>query len=210
MALLEELDIVDNTIVIFTSDHGYLLGHHGLWHKGNGRWLTKDGLDPTGIYGDSRPNLYDQSIRVPCVMRWPGEINVGTKIAHTVSFPDFFPTILEMANVKRPKDILLRGRSILPLLKNEAVSWDNDLYAEYINLRTYRTEEWKLVMDFSERRLHEFYHLKDDPKEHINLFYSEAPDVVSHKKDLEEKLFDKMRLINDPLLYELNPLERKN
>jgi choline-sulfatase len=200
MRLLDELELADNTLVIFTSDHGYMMGHHGLWHKGNGRWLTVDGVDPAGIYGDSRPNLYDQSIRVPCVMRWPDKVRAGIRIEHTVSFPDFYPTLLEIAGVEKPEDVLLRGESIMPLLREEQVSWDNDLYAEYINLRTYRTEEWKLVLDFSERRLHELYNLIEDSREHINLFNSEVAEVISHKKVLKEKLFDKMKLINDPLL----------
>lgn len=209
MNLLDDLNLDENTIVIFTSDHGYMMGHHGLWHKGNGRWLTKDGVDPAGIYGDSRPNLYDQSIRVPCVMRWPGKIGAETKINNTVSFPDFFPTLLDMAGVEKPDDALVRGKSMLPLLMKETVDRDNDIYAEYINLRTYRTIEWKLVMDFSERGLHEFYHLKEDPKEQINLFYSEAAEVMSHRKELKEKLFNRMKLINDPLLSLFPAFEEK-
>jgi arylsulfatase A-like enzyme len=117
-----------------------------------------------------------------------------------IETPDFYPTLLEIAGVEKPKDVLLRGESIVPLLREENISWNNDLYAEYINLRTYRTEEWKLVLDFSERELHEFYNLKEDPQEHINLFNSEVAEVISYKKVLKEKLFDKMKLINDPLL----------
>lgn len=200
MRLLDELELTDNTIVIFTSDHGYMMGHHGLWHKGNGRWLTKDGMDPKGIYGDSRPNLYDQSIRVPCVMRWPGIINAGTQIVNTVSFPDFFPTILDMAGIAKPAEVVVRGKSIMPLLLNNQATWDDDLYAEYINLRTYRTKDWKLVMDFSEKGLQELYHLKEDPTEHKNLYHSSAPEIVSHLKILEEKLVEKMKQIDDPLL----------
>lgn len=88
----------------------------------------------------------------------------------------------------------------MPLLLNEQVSWDDELYAEYINLQTYRTKEWKLVMDFSEKGLHELYHLKEDPQEHINIYQSKAPVIVSHKQELEEKLIEKMKQIDDPLL----------
>jgi choline-sulfatase len=187
---LDELGIAENTIIIFTSDHGYNLGHNGLWHKGNGRWLTKDGMDPAGIYGDSRPNLYDNSMRVPCIIRWPDKIDENTKIEATVSFPDFFPTLLEMAGLEKPKDILFRGESILPLFRNEPIEWNNDLYAEYINLRTYRTPEWKIVLDFSEKEIHEFYNLKDDPKEHHNLFKSELPTVAHNRNIFMNKLIE--------------------
>lgn len=200
MNLLDELKLDDNTIVIFTSDHGFNMGHNGLWHKGNGRWLTKDGMDPTGVYGDSRPNLYDNSMQVPCIITWPNKISENTKIEETVSFPDFFPTLLEMTELKKPKDILLRGESFLPLLKKEPMEWNNDLYAEYINLRTYRTSEWKIVLDFSEKEIHEFYNLKNDPKEHNNLFKSEEPEIKEHRNNLMNKLISKMTEINDPLL----------
>ncbi len=201
MELLEELNLVDNTIVIFTSDHGYNLGHNGLWHKGNGRWLTKNGQDPSGVYGNARPNLYDNSIRVPCIIRWPGVIDENTRIDETVSFPDFFPTLLDMARLNKTIDnVIYRGESFLPLLGEENIEWNNDLYAEYIDLRTYRTREWKVVMDFSGNKLHEFYDLKNDPKEHNNLYSSNSPDVIMNREKLTKKLFDKMREINDPLL----------
>ncbi len=200
MNILNELNLEENTIVIFTSDHGYNMGHNGLWHKGNGRWLTKNGTDPSGIYGTSRPNLYDNSIRVPCIIRWPGEISKSMKIDETVSFPDFFPTLLEMASIEKPESLLWRGESILPLLRNENIEWNNDLYAEYIDLRTYRTNEWKIVLDFSESKLHEMYNLVSDPKEHKNLFNSKEPDVLSNRIILRKKLLNIMNEINDPLL----------
>ena len=137
---------------------------------------------------------------MPCIIKWPGEISRNINIDETVSFPDFFPTLLEMAGIEKPDGLLWRGESILPLLRNEKIEWDNDLYAEYIDLRTYRADEWKIVLDFSEKQLHEFYNLKDDPKEHNNLFNSEEPIVLSNRKILKEKLMSIMKEINDPLL----------
>ena len=55
-------------------------------------------------------------------------------------------------------------------------------------------------MDFSEKGLHELYHLKEDSQERINLYQSKAPAVVSHKQELEEKLIEMMKQIDDPLL----------
>jgi len=64
----EECLLAANTVVIYTSDHGYNLGHHGIWHKGNGRWILTDNR------GD-RPNLWDNSLRTPTIIRWPGHIH---------------------------------------------------------------------------------------------------------------------------------------
>ncbi|MHC4622192.1 MAG: sulfatase-like hydrolase/transferase [Planctomycetota bacterium] len=65
LALLDELGLTDNTVVVFTSDNGYNLAHNGIWHKGNGRWLLTDNRGP-------RPNLYDNSLKVPAIVRWAG------------------------------------------------------------------------------------------------------------------------------------------
>ncbi|MEF8810618.1 MAG: sulfatase-like hydrolase/transferase, partial [Bacteroidales bacterium] len=85
MDFLDELNLTQNTVVIFTSDHGYMMGHHGLWHKGNGRWITRSRKDPFGLYEGGRPNLYDNSLHVPCVIRWPGVIEAGTTLDKTIT-----------------------------------------------------------------------------------------------------------------------------
>ncbi len=168
MRLLDELGLAENTVVVFTSDHGYNMGHHGIWHKGNGWWITKDRRDPAGIYpGTDRPNLYDNSIRVPAIVRWPQRIEPGTVVAETITELDWFPTILAMTGVPKPQGLLLRGRNSLPLLEGEHPTWDNDLFAQHRTLRTYRTRQWKLVRDFGPDRRDELYHLADDPAEAV-------------------------------------------
>lgn len=204
MDYLEEHSMTRNTIIIFTSDHGYMLGHNGLWHKGSGWWLTRDGKDPSGTYGNVRPNLYDNTLRVPCVIYSPGLINGKRVITEKVDFTDWFPTILGMAGLQPGAETTLRGRSILPLLQGRSLEWDNDLYAEYKELRTYRTQEWKLVMDFSGKGNHELYNLSSDPGEKQNRFGSREPDVVRQRKLLTGRLLDKMRSINDPLAAKKN------
>jgi uncharacterized sulfatase len=200
LRLLRELELSDHTVVVFTSDHGYMMGHHGLWHKGNGRWLTRDGLDPAGIYGDSRPNLFDNSMRVPCIFSWPGAISAETQVNESICFTDFFPTILNIANIDQPENITVRGRSFLPLLMGEHMAWNDDHYAEYGHLRTYRSDGWKVVLDFSERQWHELYHLTDDPQEQTNLYNSKDKDVVAVKQALETQLLSQMRRISDPMM----------
>lgn len=169
--LLDKLNLAQNAIVIFTSDHGYMMGHHGLWHKGNGRWITTDRNDPFGLYENGRPNLYAYSLKVPRVIRWPEVIKPGTVIEETVEFIDWFPTILAIAQVKKPEDLNLRGNNFLPLLKGKNIAWDNSVYAECKSLRTYRTEEWKLVRHFENPEKDELYHIARDPEKNINMIH---------------------------------------
>src|ERR1700733_9999966 len=68
LAALEKLNLRDRTIVTFTSDHGYNIGHHGIHTKGNGYWVAGGGGGP------KRPNMFEESIRVPLMVRWPGTV----------------------------------------------------------------------------------------------------------------------------------------
>src|SRR5262245_58184535 len=65
LELLDELGLRENTIIVFTSDHGYMIGHHGLWHKGNATYLIE------GREKERRPNMFDHSLQVPLMVRWP-------------------------------------------------------------------------------------------------------------------------------------------
>lgn len=200
MNFLESHSLLENTVIIFTSDHGYMLGHNGLWHKGSGWWLTTDESDPDGVYDTVRPNLYDNTLRVPAIIYWPGRISAPVSINETVDFTDWFPTVLEMAGAKPAERLTLRGQSILPLLLGKARNWDNDLYAEYKELRTYRTTEWKIVLDFSDNRRHELYNLVSDPAEKQNLYQNRDTKVIKQRDLLKNALLAKMKAISDPLI----------
>ncbi len=210
--LLDELDklkLTDNTLVIFTSDHGYNLGHNGVWYKGNAQWQLTE-LPPQKwphIPPKQRPNLFDQSLRVPTAVRWPAAIKPGTVITETVSSLDWYPTLLAVAGVELPAGLLIRGHSFLPLLRGEKVDWNNDLYAEYsmkhgaqTHMRAYRTTKWKLMQDFNNEGRAELYNLENDPAETTNLIDSEDPEAQRVKQLLSAKILEKMREINDPVL----------
>lgn len=206
---LDALNLRENTIVIFSSDNGYNMGHNGIWHKGNGIWATKH-LPPATEHIDNkyRPNLYDNSLRVPVIVRWPGVIKAGTLVSETVSSLDWYPTLLSMAGVALPTDVLIRGRDFLPLLKGEAVDgWDNDLYAEYsmehycqTHMRAYRTPKWKLVRDFLTPERDELYDLERDPAESVNRIHDASPEVRRIIQELHAKILEHMRKTNDPAL----------
>src|SRR5262249_23636530 len=110
---LDALGLTDRTIVVFTSDHGYMIGHHGLWHKGNATWLAE------GKKG-RRPNMFDDSIRVPLLVRWPGVVVGGTIVGEVVSNLDHFPSVLDMVGLGVPENLKLGGRGYAPLLRNPA------------------------------------------------------------------------------------------
>ena len=92
--------------LIFTSDHGYHLTHHGIWHKVNSHWLL---LNNRGI----QPNRWDYSLHVPARVRWPFVIPPHTTVDQTVSHLDWFFTINPPTDVELPADLVICGRNIL-------------------------------------------------------------------------------------------------
>ncbi len=202
MRFLEETGLDKNTVVIFTSDQGYNMAHHGLWHKGNGWWITKDKKDPEGIYTDrTRENLFDSSIRTPGIIRWPGVIEPKTVVSEDVSFVDWFPTILEMTGITAPEGTPLRGRSFVPLLRGEKMERENTVFSQHRTLRSCRCGGWKLILDFGELKRHELYNVREDPFEKQNLIHlTENPLIKPIAESLDCRIRRTMEEINDPLL----------
>ena len=208
---LDELKLAENTIVIFTSDHGYNLGHHGLWYKGNAHWMLKKTpakrLEnvPAGV----RPNLFDQSLRVPTVVRWTGKLKPGTTMKEVVTALDWFPTLLAMAGVEQPPELLIRGKNMLPLLEGKNIEWDNNFYSEYslhnsgkVHLRGYRTPQWKMIIDYMHDGNNELYNLKTDPGETINLINSKEQNHIAASRMLTAKIESTMKKIKDPVIMQ--------
>jgi choline-sulfatase len=202
LKLLDELKLTENTIVIFTSDNGFNMGHNGIWHKGNGRWILIDNQE-------GRPNMYDNSLMVPAVIRWPSVIPNKKTIDKTISNLDWFPTILAMAGVSLPGGTVIRGRNFLPLIKGDSISWDNDIFNQYSMwpgnqtgaiMRSYRTPQWKFIRDFKHKGKDELYDLTADSTENRNLINSSDPAVQKKRRWLNQKLLERMKRINDPVL----------
>lgn len=213
LAVLDRLKLADNTVVIFSSDHGYNMGRNGIWHKGNGIWATRK-IPPNSenIAGKYRPNVYDHSLRVPANVRWPGVIPPGTVVTETCTSLDRYPTLIALAGARPPLGTLLRGRELGPLLRGERVpAWDNDFYAEYsmrvycrTDIRASRTPQWKLVRDFLNPRRDELYDLQADPAEARNRIRDTGdPAVRAVVAVLDARIREQMRRNNDPLLARL-------
>ena len=187
LAVLDELGIEDDTVVIFTSDHGFNMGHNGIWHKGNGRWLLTNNRG-------YRSNMYDHSIRVPAVVRWPDRVPAASTADEVILNLDWFPTILAMAGIDRPEGAVIRGESFLPVLEGRQIPWRTSFYGEYrqlhqeeVDLRMWRTPEWKLVRS-SSPGMDELYNLRTDPGEHTNLAGDASPEVRRIRSELEAAL----------------------
>lgn len=205
MAKLDELGLTGNTVIVYTSDHGYNMGHSGVWHKGNGHYvLTRNPPATANIPAGQRPNMWDRSIRVPTAVVWPGRIEAGQVIEETVSNLDWFPTLAAIAGAGIPAGAVVRGRDLLPLLLGTAGRWDNEFYGEYsthhqsrTHMRMLRTPRWKLVRDFQNPERDEFYDLRADPEETTNLVFH--PKVQGVLGRLGERLIARMRAVGDRL-----------
>ncbi len=185
LAKLDEIGARDNTVVIFTSDHGYNMAHNGIWHKGNGHWILKKESMPSAtknIPAGQRPNLYDTSVKIPTLVRWPGKVKPGSRSEKSITNLDWFPTFAEIAEAEIPKSSHVRGRSIIPVLEGKAEGWDNEVFLQYstkhqshTHMRGWRSAKYKLVRDFLNPERDEFYDLESDPGETTNLIEIVTP-----------------------------------
>ena len=205
MKTLSHQGLADDTVVVFTSDHGYNMGHNGIWHKGNGHWvLKKDALPPATdhIPRGQRPNMYDTSLKVPTAIRWPGVTVPGSVIQSSVTQLDWFPTMVAIAEADVPTGTVVRGRNLASLLSGKATNWQDEVFTQYstkhqstTHMRCIRTPEWKLVRDFLNPERDELFHLKTDPGETTNVI----GDAAHHEivQNLHAKILSNMREIDD-------------
>jgi N-acetylglucosamine-6-sulfatase len=151
---LKELGRLDSTLILFTSDNGFLHGEHGLIDK---------------------RCMYEESIRVPMLAHCPELIPAGSFTERIVLNVDVAPTILEAARAPIPKTV--QGKSFLPLAQGRPAPWRDAFLYEYFWERAFpqtptvfgvRGEEWKLTRCHGILDLDEFYNLQDDPKEMHN------------------------------------------
>lgn len=173
IAFLDEYGLRDNTLVVFTSDNGMNLGHHGIYGKGNGTFPQ---------------NMYDTSVKVPMIMCQPGKLPSGTTVNGLFSHYDLMPTLLEYAGLSSPRHADLPGTSFAPLLHGNGQTDDGSpagceqivVFDEYGPVRMIRTTEWKYVHRYPYGP-HELYDLKNDPDERYNLITASGMDDRIHE-----------------------------
>ncbi len=183
LARLEQLGLADNTMVVFLSDHGEMMGSHGM---------------------GSKMVFYEESVHVPLIMRFPGRIRPGTKIADPVSTMDLFATILDYLGVAAPQR---EGYSLRPLIAGGKANLPDYRVSEWAgeNVPNFmvRTADWKLIMAKSpaSRAQDALYHLKEDPYEMVNLLGA-AADRAKYRQqadDLKSRLLEWLARAGSPL-----------
>lgn len=172
MALLEELGLKRNTLVIFTSDNG------PTFNGGSDSAF----FESTGPLRGLKTTLYEGGIRIPMIAHWPGMIEPGSVSDHISAFWDFLPTFTDLAGVEPPTDI--DGVSLLPTLLGQTRRQIEHeyLYWELSGKQAVRLGNWKAVRMNVDDEV-ELYNLKEDTAEQRDIA-AENPDVVARIEDI--------------------------
>jgi arylsulfatase A-like enzyme len=165
---LKKSGLDDNTLVVFTSDHGISLGAHGI---------------------SGKQTMYEEGIRIPFIMRAPNMQRRSAKNDALVSLMDIYPTFCEAAGAEIPQEV--EGTSLLPLYTGDAYQQRDEIFASFypnyhqLNMRAIRTKEHKLVYHITTNEI-ELYDINRDPYELHNLADKEAYNQI--KKELLDRL----------------------
>ena len=181
---LDEQNLRSNTLVVFMSDNGMNMGHHGLYGKGNSTWPQ---------------NMFDTSVKVPCLISRPGYVPEDEVNDDLLSQYDWLPTLMDYVGEHRRVPGGLPGQSFAPLLAGRPIGDRKSVcvFDEYGPVRMIRTREWKLVWRYPGGP-HELYNLADDPREHVNLF--SQPGHRERIRTLRRQLDDWFASYVDPQL----------
>lgn len=169
---LKKYGLDENTLVVYASDQGWMGGQNGFFGMG-------DHTRPIGAH--------DMMMQIPLIFRQPGSIPPGKSHA-LVSNYDFFPSVLDYMGLANriPTKPKLAGRSFAPILKGKAMNWETKMAYEMESCRSFRTEDWKIVLRKSPAGPSELYDMKNDPHERFNLFGQ--PDLAAIQGEMEKKL----------------------
>ena len=191
MALLDELKLADNTVLIFSSDNGGVGGY------------VREGVKQAGDVTDNAPlrsgkgSLYEGGTRDPFIVRWPGKVAPGSTCDVPTIHVDVFPTFLELTGAAAPSGQTLDGESMVGLFKNGNATLKRDAIYQHFpgylgagagNWRTtpvgiIEVGDWKLMEFFEDGRL-ELYNVKQDISQTNDLAAKEPAKV----KELHDKL----------------------
>jgi arylsulfatase A-like enzyme len=181
MKYMQDRGLMENTLVIYTSDQGFYLGEHG--------WFDKR-------------FMYEESFRTPLIVRWAGRIKAGSVNTDLVQNIDIAQTILEAAKINPPSD--MQGKSILPLFAGDNKNWRDALYYHYYEYpgvhavkRHYgiKTKRYKLIHFYYDVDEWELYDLEKDPSEMRNVFNNPAYGQV--KIELQQRLLELRKQYGD-------------
>ena len=178
---LDSEGLKGETVVIFTADHGDLLGNHRLFNKGF--------------------NMYEEAYHVPLIVRWPHKVQPGQECDAFVNAVDIAPTLLDIAGLLHDNHDF-DGQSIVPLLERRDVEWPDDVFSEFhgyettlYSQRMVRTKRWKYV--YNPPDVDELYDLESDPGEVMNRI--DDPGCEHVLREMRERMFQWMQRTNDPI-----------
>lgn len=178
---LDKAGLAENTVIVYTSDNGFFLGEHGLFDK---------------------RLMYEPSIRIPMLVRFPARVKPAVNSTHMVLNIDVAPTLLELAGV--PVPTAMHGRSFLPVLEGRDTAWRDAFLYEYYEYpavhcarknRGVRTDRWKLIHFWEQPEEWELYDLENDPDETDNL--ASRRDYAERVKSLRARLAELRHEVGD-------------
>lgn len=178
---LDQLGIADNTIVIFTTDHGHFLGQHGLWYKG--------------------PFHYEDLVKLPFIVRWPGQVPAGRTSSALQSLVDLAPSFLAAAGAPIPGS--MQGVNQLDVWRGVAAQARDHVLVENrhqptaIHLRTYIDARYKATV-YRNKPYGELFDLEADPHERRNLW--DDPAYVALQRDVLHR-FVQAEIAREPMRY---------
>jgi N-acetylglucosamine-6-sulfatase len=181
LALLERKGALNDTMVVFTSDHGYFYGEHGL--------------------NEERRLAYEETIRIPLVIRYPPLAQAGSTPAEMALSLDIAPTLLAVAGLQPGAGI--QGRSLVPVLRKEARNWRETFLVEYFTDTVFprirnmgyvavRTGRYKYIHYRELQGMDELYDLEKEPYEETNII-----DRSDARETLEQMKSELRRLLED-------------
>lgn len=177
---LEENDLAENTIVVYTSDQGFFLGEHGLFDK---RFM------------------YEEAMRTPLLVRYPEEIKQKTQTGKLAQNLDLAPTLLDVAGIPVPDD--MQGKSLRRIWLEDDPAWRDAIYYHYYEKGFgatphygVRTDRYKLIHFYDVLDSWEFYDLQKDPYEMLNLY--QDPAYAQEVKELKDRLTELQSEYKDP------------
>jgi len=174
IAKLEEKGVLDDTLVIYTADHGLSVGHHGFWGHGEDTWPS---------------NMHRSANNIPLIIRYPEVAQPGKQWQALVGTTDIFATILDIAGCELESPESIFGTSLCPLLRGDDVDFRDEVFMEQEETRAIRTSQW-LFMRRIENTAYDFknelYDLNVDPDERNNV--ADDPAYLDVVKKLSERL----------------------
>jgi arylsulfatase A-like enzyme len=177
LARLKELDLEDNTIVLFMTDNGTSGGYNEQ---------TGDGFN-AGMRG-FKGSEYDGGHRTPCFVRWPGKLKGGRDISHVTAHIDILPTLLELCELKKPEKVAFDGRSLRPLLEGKDAWSARTLFVH--SQRIDHPEKWRKCAVMTDRwRLingKELYDMSVDAGQKKDVAGDHAETVAELRKEYEK------------------------